>query len=87
MDFFGVWRRVLPRRWFSLFKNGFPAVFPTGFIQLAVTVFNFVIGCFAGTYAAPPTDTEMLKKFYTTVSPWGFWKPVHALVVAEDPAL
>jgi SSS family solute:Na+ symporter len=26
-----------------------------------------------------------LKKFYTTVRPWGFWKPVHAEVVAEDP--
>ncbi|HWC52867.1 MAG TPA: sodium:solute symporter family protein [Chitinophagaceae bacterium] len=44
-----------------------------------------IIGCIAGTYTAPPTDSEVLKKFYSTVRPWGFWKPVHELVVAENP--
>jgi len=44
-----------------------------------------VAGCIAGTYAAPPSDIETLKKFYTTVRPWGFWKPVHQLVIAEQP--
>jgi SSS family solute:Na+ symporter len=42
-------------------------------------------GCFIGTYTAPPTDNETLKNFYKTVRPWGFWKPVHAQVAAEDP--
>jgi SSS family solute:Na+ symporter len=42
-------------------------------------------GCFVGTYTAPPTDTEVLKKFYRTVRPWGFWKPVHEAVMAENP--
>lgn len=42
-------------------------------------------GCFVGTYAAPPTDMETLKTFYKTVRPWGFWKPVHQQVVAENP--
>ncbi|MNL64518.1 hypothetical protein D3C87_1887410 [compost metagenome] len=28
----------------------------------------------------------MLKKFYRTVRPWGFWKPIHDLVVADDPS-
>lgn len=42
-------------------------------------------GCIIGTYAAPPTEEATLKSFYKTVRPWGFWKPVHALVVAEDP--
>lgn len=41
--------------------------------------------CIIGTYAAPPTEEATLKSFYKTVRPWGFWKPVHALVVAEDP--
>ena len=45
-----------------------------------------IIGCIAGTYSAPPTDTDVLKKFYKQVRPWGFWKPVHELVVAEDTA-
>jgi SSS family solute:Na+ symporter len=44
-----------------------------------------MIGCIAGTYAAPPTEEATLKSFYKTVRPWGFWKPIHALVVADDP--
>ncbi len=43
-------------------------------------------GCFIGTYTAPATDTTILQSFYKTVKPWGFWKPVHALVVAADPS-
>ncbi|HRI19412.1 MAG TPA: sodium:solute symporter, partial [Panacibacter sp.] len=43
-------------------------------------------GSIAGTYTAPPTNIETLKKFYTSVRPWGFWKPVHTMVVAEDPS-
>ncbi|MBL7751126.1 MAG: sodium:solute symporter, partial [Chitinophagaceae bacterium] len=44
-----------------------------------------VIGSIAGTFMAPPTDMETLKKFYATVRPWGFWKPVHDEVVKENP--
>jgi Na+/proline symporter len=43
-------------------------------------------GCFIGTYTAPATDTAVLQSFYKTVKPWGFWKPVHALVIAADPS-
>jgi Na+/proline symporter len=42
-------------------------------------------GSIAGTYAVPATDMAVLKSFYKTVRPWGFWKPVHQLVVADDP--
>jgi SSS family solute:Na+ symporter len=42
-------------------------------------------GCIAGTLLTSPTDEETLKNFYRTVRPWGMWKPIHALVVAEDP--
>jgi solute:Na+ symporter, SSS family len=45
-----------------------------------------ISGCLVGTYTAPQTDMVVLKKFYSTVRPWGFWKPVHAQVIAEDPA-
>jgi solute:Na+ symporter, SSS family len=44
-----------------------------------------VAGSLIGTFTAPPTDPETLKKFYRTVRPWGFWKPVHELVVKEEP--
>jgi SSS family solute:Na+ symporter len=42
-------------------------------------------GSIAGTYAAPPTDIQVLKKFYKTVTPWGFWKPVLMEVRKDDP--
>ena len=51
--------------------------------------FIFIIslmGCFVGTYTAAPADPKTLQSFYKTVRPWGFWKPVHELVIAEDPA-
>jgi SSS family solute:Na+ symporter len=43
-------------------------------------------GSIIGTYATEPTDINVLKSFYKTVRPWGFWKPIHEVVVAEDPA-
>ncbi|GET27110.1 sodium:solute symporter family protein [Prolixibacter sp. NT017] len=42
-------------------------------------------GSIIGTYMAPPTDEETLKSFYKSVRPWGFWKPVHELVIVDDP--
>ena len=45
-----------------------------------------IIGCIIGTYASPPTHIETLKSFYSTVRPWGFWQPVHKLVMEENPA-
>jgi hypothetical protein len=44
-----------------------------------------VAGCIIGTYSSRPTDMETLKKFYTTVRPWGFWKPVQLVVQQENP--
>jgi Na+/proline symporter len=35
-----------------------------------------LLGSFLGTYLTKPTDMSVLKSFYTTVHPWGFWKPV-----------
>jgi Na+/proline symporter len=43
------------------------------------------IGCIIGTFTAPATDVIVLKSFYKTVKPWGFWKPIHELVVIEEP--
>ena len=44
-----------------------------------------VAGCVIGTYMGPATDEETLKKFYKNVRPWGFWKPIHDKVQAENP--
>lgn len=66
-------------------------IFPklVGGLDLYYWPWLFVIslaGSIVGTYTAPATDMEILKTFYRTVKPWGFWQPVHALVVAADPA-
>ena len=42
-------------------------------------------GCLIGTYTAEPTPMDTLKRFYSTVRPWGFWKPVHREVIKENP--
>lgn len=43
-------------------------------------------GCLIGTYTSPPTDKEVLKNFYSTVRPWGFWKPIQQQVMKDNPA-
>jgi Na+/proline symporter len=65
----------------------FPMVLPE---MSAIASFPFIL--IASTLAAivtsiytHPEDEETLKKFYTTVRPWGFWKPVHDRVIAENP--
>jgi len=55
--------------------NSFPIIF---IISIA--------GCLLGTFLTKPEDPEVLKKFYKTVRPWGFWKPVYEMVLKDDPA-
>mgnify|MGYP002784418275 CR=1 FL=1 len=67
-----------------IFPFVFPDALPLYYFPLTLAV--SVGGCLVGTYAAPPADEEVLKSFYRSVRPWGFWKPVHALVVKEEPS-
>jgi len=64
----------------ELFKGGFNMIytFPVLFVVS-------VIGCIAGTLLTDPEDEAVLKKFYKTVNPWGWWGPIRAKVMAEDP--
>lgn len=39
-----------------------------------------------GTLLTKPDDEEVLKSFYKTVRPWGFWGPIRDKVMAEDPS-
>ncbi|MBN2313063.1 MAG: Na+:solute symporter [Sedimentisphaerales bacterium] len=50
----------------------------------AIFLFS-AIGCVLGTLLTKPEDDEILKSFYKTVRPWGFWKPIADKVKAEDP--
>jgi Na+/proline symporter len=44
-----------------------------------------IVGSVAGTLLSKPTDEKTLKEFYRTVNPWGFWGPIKAKVMAENP--
>lgn len=50
-----------------------------------VTFALSLAGSIIGTYASPPTDMAVLKSFYSTVRPWGFWEPVKQSVLKDDP--
>jgi solute:Na+ symporter, SSS family len=67
-----------------IFPVLFKGVLPLYYFPLTFAV--SIIGSFAGTYAAPPTDEATLKNFYRKVRPWGFWKPIHDKVVLADPS-
>jgi hypothetical protein len=43
------------------------------------------VGCFAGTFLSKAEDDAILKKFYKTVNPWGFWGPIREKVMQDDP--
>jgi Na+/proline symporter len=66
-------------------------VFPYIFDTLELYYFPLILvisllGALIGTYTSPPTNEETLKTFYRNVRPWGFWKPIHDKVVADDPS-
>src|SRR5580658_532127 len=42
-------------------------------------------GCLVGTFLTEPDEMEVLKEFYRSARPWGFWGPVARQVIAEDP--
>jgi solute:Na+ symporter, SSS family len=67
------------------------AIVPRLFPELAV-IYSFPLilmislaGCVLVSLLTPPDNLEALKRFYTQVRPWGFWRPIHDLVVAENP--
>jgi Na+/proline symporter len=64
-----------------------PYVWP-GMLELYYFPLILVIsiaGCLLGTYSAPPVEMPLLVKFYTTVRPWGWWKPVYEEALKLQP--
>jgi solute:Na+ symporter, SSS family len=49
-------------------------------------LFISTLACIAGSLRTEPEDSEVLKRFYRQVRPWGFWKPVLELVIKDDPS-
>lgn len=67
-----------------IFPYLMPDILPLYYFPITFIV--SVLGCILGTYAAPPADEQVLKEFYRSVKPWGFWKPVHNKVILEYPS-
>jgi solute:Na+ symporter, SSS family len=55
--------------------NAFPIIFLVS-----------IIGCIVGTLLTKPEEDEVLFKFYKSVRPWGFWKPVYKKILLTDPS-
>lgn len=54
-------------------------------IYLFPVILGFsLLGSFLGTYLTPPTAAKTLKRFYTSVHPWGWWKPVREQLTEEE---
>lgn len=54
-------------------------------IYLFPVILGFsLLGSFLGTYLTPPTALKTLKSFYTSVHPWGWWKPVREQLTQEE---
>ncbi len=65
----------------------FPLIFPT---LTALNSFPFIllisaVAAVIASLATEPEKDDILKKFYTSVRPWGFWKPVYEKVIRENP--
>lgn len=66
----------------------FPVVYPE---TSALHTFPYIlavsgVACVAGSYLAPPTEQKVLREFYMSVRPWGFWGPIHELALEKDPS-
>jgi Na+/proline symporter len=88
--FWGMVSGILAALVLPAFSGSFLGQFPLS-NNFSMNAFPIILlisiaGCIAGTLLTKPESDETLKKFYKTVRPWGFWKPVHKLVVAEDPS-
>ena len=51
----------------------------------AILLFS-LLGCLIGTYSTPPDDRAAVKQFYKQTRPWGWWAPIRAEVMREDPS-
>ena len=56
------------------------------FASFGIILALSTLGCVLGSLLTKPEDEEVLKRFYRQVRPWGWWGPVHAAVLKEDPS-
>lgn len=74
---------AFPPAFSGVFEGTAPDVLPLYLFPLLLLV--SALACVVASFMSKPQDPEVLKSFYRTVRPWGFWGPVHRQVAAEDP--
>ncbi len=60
-----------------------PDVHPINVFPLILVI--SLAGCLIATYLTKPEEDSVLMEFYRRVRPWGFWGPICAKVMKEDP--
>ena len=69
----------------SVDKGLFDDPLQFAYIMLITVAFTTAVWI-AVTFLTPPEPMKTLVAFYRRVRPWGFWGPILAKVLAEDPA-
>jgi len=88
--FWGMLTGIIVSALPMIFNNLLPFLFPSFpadiriLYYFPVIFFASLIACIVASFLSKPTDEHVLKNFYKTVRPWGFWKPVHQLVISEN---
>ncbi len=67
------------------FLHNFPLANNVSMNSFPVIFILSIIGSLLGTFLTPAENDDVLMKFYTTVNPWGFWKPVREKVLKLNP--
>jgi Na+/proline symporter len=82
--FWGMLAGILPAIALAVLKS-FGVLTGLDLYYWPILFFLSLAGSVLGSYLAPVTDMDTLKTFYKVVRPWGFWKPVHEMVLKDDP--
>jgi solute:Na+ symporter, SSS family len=67
------------------FLNNWPLPNNSSMNSFPIIFLVSIIGCLVATFTTKPEKDEVLMKFYYSVRPWGFWKPIYKKVIEIDP--
>ncbi len=67
------------------FLNNWPLLNNSSMNSFPIIFIISIIACFIATLITKPESDEVLMKFYYSVRPWGFWKPIYKKVLEIDP--
>jgi Na+/proline symporter len=87
------WWRFNGWGFFAGMVSGTAAAVLKLFIPLSPTLTSLVIIGISMAFSigvcllTAPEEENVLKRFYLTIRPWGFWRPIHAKCLADHPQI